>query len=632
IDALGHDWDEGTVTTAASCTTDGVKTINCKRDGCNESKTETISKTGHLSKTVVLDKDAGTIKETCAECEEVVTSSPYLMADDFVARLKDTSWKEKDELILAGFVKKCEFSSKYSNYTIDLYSEQGYTVEVYGGLLANGIEEPKVGSFIVAKGLSKIYNTTYELSNFTIDGTKVYPQVIYSEELTWDGGTVTTPATCTAEGVKTFTTTDGRWSRTEPVAKIEHNYNAGVETTAPTFFGEGVKTFTCADCNATRTEAIPALGTTAAIADAFLDSHKTATEKGVKIAGGWNGNEFKGNFTKFGEEDGNLEWDGTAESMSFDLDLSSMEEGDFTSFSIGFNGAEESGVYPNIYEFIVGFAFDGTDLIVAPFSAPDFDESDYGVIANGERGTKHVVANVDMSNVHVKMSYKYDEENGLQPMFNVNGVKHIYQQGEFGGAPEYVDAAPVGLRYLWQVSTSCEVEISNLVRGEADEFTADVEEPVVPTEYLFASEGTGFDSWDTGYNPRTINSFDGFVVNFEKANKQTGATSLITDVPVSKGYKYTITSTKEFQSLILSFKQWGTKAQNITVKAGIDAENLTTIVDSIELFTAANKNEETNNYDINCNLTGKEGYKYIEVSFSSTSNQIGFVGFTAAVK
>lgn len=47
IEALGHEWNDGEVTTAATCTTDGVKTFTCTREGCGETKTETIAATGH---------------------------------------------------------------------------------------------------------------------------------------------------------------------------------------------------------------------------------------------------------------------------------------------------------------------------------------------------------------------------------------------------------------------------------------------------------------------------------------------------------------------------------------------------------------------------------------------------------
>ncbi len=47
IAALDHQWNDGEITTAATCTTDGVKTFTCTREGCGETKTETISALGH---------------------------------------------------------------------------------------------------------------------------------------------------------------------------------------------------------------------------------------------------------------------------------------------------------------------------------------------------------------------------------------------------------------------------------------------------------------------------------------------------------------------------------------------------------------------------------------------------------
>lgn len=42
ITALGHDWDEGEITTPATCSTPGVKTFHCKRAGCTATKTEAV--------------------------------------------------------------------------------------------------------------------------------------------------------------------------------------------------------------------------------------------------------------------------------------------------------------------------------------------------------------------------------------------------------------------------------------------------------------------------------------------------------------------------------------------------------------------------------------------------------------
>ena len=104
----------------------------------------------------------------------------------------------------------------------------------------------------------------------------------------WDGGTVTAPATCTAEGVMTYTCTlcgeskteaipmtehtwenytdmgDGTHSMTCSVCQAagseEHTWDEGVETAAPTCTDEGVRTHTCTACQATKTEPIDPLG------------------------------------------------------------------------------------------------------------------------------------------------------------------------------------------------------------------------------------------------------------------------------------------------------------------------------------------------------------------------------------
>ena len=44
---LGHDWNDGVVTTQPGCINKGVKTFKCKRDGCGATKTEDVSAEGH---------------------------------------------------------------------------------------------------------------------------------------------------------------------------------------------------------------------------------------------------------------------------------------------------------------------------------------------------------------------------------------------------------------------------------------------------------------------------------------------------------------------------------------------------------------------------------------------------------
>ena len=40
VEALGHIWDEGSITKEATCTATGTKTYTCTRSGCGEKKTE----------------------------------------------------------------------------------------------------------------------------------------------------------------------------------------------------------------------------------------------------------------------------------------------------------------------------------------------------------------------------------------------------------------------------------------------------------------------------------------------------------------------------------------------------------------------------------------------------------------
>ncbi|MDE7439928.1 MAG: cadherin-like beta sandwich domain-containing protein [Clostridia bacterium] len=78
----------------------------------------------------------------------------------------------------------------------------------------------------------------------------------------WGDGEITTPATCTTDGVKTFTcANDSSHTRTEVIPATDHSWGDGEITTPATCTTDGEKTFTCAnDSSHTRTEAIPAFG------------------------------------------------------------------------------------------------------------------------------------------------------------------------------------------------------------------------------------------------------------------------------------------------------------------------------------------------------------------------------------
>ena len=80
--ALGHSWDEGKVTTEATCTTDGVMTYVCANDS-SHTKTEVIPAVGHSA---VIDKavDAGCTTDGLTEGSHCGTCGTVLAAQEIV--------------------------------------------------------------------------------------------------------------------------------------------------------------------------------------------------------------------------------------------------------------------------------------------------------------------------------------------------------------------------------------------------------------------------------------------------------------------------------------------------------------------------------------------------------------------
>ncbi|MCQ2413222.1 MAG: hypothetical protein MJ082_00300 [Clostridia bacterium] len=100
-------------------------------------------------------------------------------------------------------------------------------------------------------------------------------------EHTWNDGEVTTAATCTVDGVMTFTCTNCGETKPAVIPATGHDWNAGTITTPATCTDDGVKTSTCSKCNETKTETVDALGHSWGI-DYTVDKPATCKEKGSK--------------------------------------------------------------------------------------------------------------------------------------------------------------------------------------------------------------------------------------------------------------------------------------------------------------------------------------------------------------
>lgn len=114
--------------------------------------------------------------------------------------------------------------------------------------------------------------------------------------------------------------------------------------------------------------------------------------------------------------------------------------------------------------------------------------------------------------------------------------------------------------------------------------------------------------WTNTYTAHTVKGSD-VTVNFSKASKQA---STISDCPVTKGSDITVTLNNQeictITSIELLLKQWGSKAQTVTLNTSADGKNYT----------------KTTTTSSNFSLTASGlSAKAIKFTFSNKSNQVG---------
>lgn len=109
-------------------------------------------------------------------------------------------------------------------------------------------------------------------------------ETIPADGHTWDNGNVTKAATCKKEGVKTYTCTICKETKTETIAKLTtHTWDSGKITKEATCKEEGVKTYTCSVCNEAKTESIAKLTTHTSSAEATATTPQICTVCGKEL-------------------------------------------------------------------------------------------------------------------------------------------------------------------------------------------------------------------------------------------------------------------------------------------------------------------------------------------------------------
>ena len=282
-DSHTHTYGEWTLTTQPTETATGEATRTCTE--CGEAETVTVAA---LSDTTVWT--ASTTAATHTEDGKTVYTSDYGTVEIKLPKLADNHVFDK-QVAEANYLKSeatCTEAAVYYKSCAcgESSKEHGGETFTTGEALGHDFEH---GTEVAGsrKAATCIAEGEYKVKCSRCDEVTTITLAIDPNAHDWDEGTITTPATCSAEGVKTYTCKhDGTHTKTEDVAidPDAHDWNEGTITTPATCSAEGVKTFTCKhDSTHTKTEDV-AIDPNAhkAEADWTIDTHATCTQKGSK--------------------------------------------------------------------------------------------------------------------------------------------------------------------------------------------------------------------------------------------------------------------------------------------------------------------------------------------------------------
>ena len=217
--ALGHSWDGGKVTKAATCTTAGTKIYTCTR--CKKTRTETIAATGHKA---VKDAAVAATCETAGKTEGSHCSvcNTVIKAQTTVAALGH-SWD-------GGKVTKAATCTTAGTKTYTCTRCKKTRTETIAATGHKVVKDAAVAATCETTGKT-------EGSHCSVCGTVLKSQTtIAALGHSWDGGKVTKAATCTTAGTKTYTCTRCKKTRTETIAATGHKVvkDAAVAATCET--------------------------------------------------------------------------------------------------------------------------------------------------------------------------------------------------------------------------------------------------------------------------------------------------------------------------------------------------------------------------------------------------------------
>ena len=239
-----HSWDAGKVTTEATCTTDGVKTYTCSV--CKTTKTETIKATGHKETEIrnaveaTCQQEGYTGDKVCKTCGATLEKGTTIVK-------KDHSWD-------AG---KVTTEATCTTDGVKTYTCSVCKTTKTETIKATGHKETEIRNAVEATCQQEGY--TGDKVCKTCGATLEKGTTIVKKDHSWDAGKVTTEATCTTDGVKTYTCSVCKTIKTETIKATGHKMSEWKTVTAATTQKEGKQERTCTACDYKETKSIPKL-------------------------------------------------------------------------------------------------------------------------------------------------------------------------------------------------------------------------------------------------------------------------------------------------------------------------------------------------------------------------------------
>ena len=265
-----HMWDSGSVTTAATCTKEGVKTYTCSL--CSGKKTESIAKIDHSYAAATCTKP-----KTCS-CGATTGSAlghSWSSSTGKCTRCSTTCSHSYSSSVTKAATCTATGTRKYTCSTCK-YSYTETIAKTAHSYAAATCTAPKTCTACGATSGNALGHSYSSSGSCTRCGTGCSHSYTSS---------VTKAATCTATGTRKYTCSTCGYSYTESIAKISHNYAAATctapktctacgttsgsalghsysssVTKAATCTTAGTRKYTCSRCSNSYTESIAATG------------------------------------------------------------------------------------------------------------------------------------------------------------------------------------------------------------------------------------------------------------------------------------------------------------------------------------------------------------------------------------